>query len=58
MSYDLRPGETVKEKDKLLKKMYGEEWILFFEHDPTHQSCTVQFDGKHYRLKESINISE
>ena len=58
MAYDLYPAKTMSEKSKLLKKMYDQEWILFFEHDPVHQSCTVEFDGKHYRLKESINISE
>ena len=58
MAYDINPVLTMEEKRKLLPKVVEEEWILFFEHDPTHQSCTVQFDGKHYRLKESINISE
>ena len=47
MSYDLRPTQTVKEKDRLLKKMHDEEWILFFEHDPIYQACTINFDGKH-----------
>jgi len=58
MAYDINPVLTMEEKRKLLPKVEEEEWILFFEHDPIHQSCTVQFDGKHYRLKESINISE
>ena len=58
MAYDINPVLTMEEKRKLLPKVVEEEWILFFEHDPIHQSCTVQFDGKHYRLKESINISE
>ena len=58
MAYDINPVLTMEEKRKLLPKVVEEEWILFFEHDPIHQSCTVKFDGKHYRLKESINISE
>jgi len=58
MSYDLRPTETVKEKDSLLKKMYDEEWILFFEHDPIYQACTINFDGKHYYMNKQVVISE
>jgi len=58
MSYDLRPGQTVKEKDRLLKKMYGEEWILFFEHDPFYQACTIGMEGKHYCMNSPVVISE
>jgi len=58
MSYDLRPTETVKEKDRLLKKMHDEGWILFFEHDPIYQACTINFDGKHYCMNKRVIISE
>ena len=58
MSYDLRPTQTVKEKDSLLKKMHDEEWILFFEHDPIYQACTINFDGKHYCMNKQVIISE
>lgn len=58
MAYDINPVLTVEEKRAFLPKAMEEEWILFFEHDPIHQSCKIKFDGKHYRLKESIEISE
>ena len=49
---------TIKEKYKLLKKMYEENWILFFEHDPNFQACTINWDGNKYNKKESVTISE
>jgi len=58
MAYDIHPVQSVKEKGKLLPKIVDEEWILFFEHDPIHQGARVQFDGKHYGMKESVIISE
>ena len=58
MSYDLRPAETIKEKDSLLKKMYDEEWILFFEHDPIYQACTIGVEGKHYCINKPVIISD
>ena len=58
MSYDLRPAETIKEKDSLLKKMHDEEWILFFEHDPIYQACTIGVEGKHYCINKPVNISD
>ena len=57
MAYDINPVLTVQEKQKFLPKAVEENWILFFEHDPVHQACTVHLDGKHYRLKESVAIN-
>ena len=58
MAYDIQPAVTVKEKEKLLTKIVDENWFLFFGHDPNVQACTVQLDGKHFKLKEAITISE
>ena len=58
MSYDLRPAQTVLEKNELLLKMNAEKWILFFEHDFKYQACTIKMNGKHYCLDEEIKISE
>ncbi len=58
MAYDIHPVQTVKEKEEILPKIVDENWIIFFEHDPVHQASSVQFDGKHYRLKDAVTISE
>jgi len=58
MAYDVQPVVTMEEKQKLLQKMEREDWILFFEHDPHIQACTVHKDGKHYTLKKEIKISD
>ena len=58
MAYDLHPAKTMSEKSKLLKKMYEEEWILFFEHDPFYQACTIDMKGKYYCIKNILKISE
>ena len=58
MAYDLHPARTMLEKNNLLKKMYDEEWILFFEHDPFYQACTIDMKGKYYGIKSIVKISE
>lgn len=58
MAYDIHPALTVQEKGEILPTIVDEDCIIFFEHDPVHQAATVQFDGKHYRLKDSVIISE
>ena len=58
MAYDVQPVVTMEEKQKILQKMEREDWILFFEHDPHIQACTVHKDGKHYKLNKEIKISD
>ena len=58
MAYDVQPVVTMEEKQKLLQKMEREDWILFFEHDPHIQACSVHKDGKHYKLNKEIIISD
>ena len=58
MAYDVQPVVTMKEKESLLPKMQDEEWILFLEHDPKIQACTVHQDGKHFKMNKSVLISE
>ena len=58
MAYDVQPVVTMEEKQKLLQRMEREDWILFFEHDPHIQACTVHKDGKHYKLNKEIKISD
>ena len=50
--------KTVKEKELLLKKMYNEQWILFFEHDPNYQACTIDLGAKNFSMQKKVVISE
>jgi len=56
MAYDVQPTVTIEEKKKLYSDAVNNNWILFFEHDPNITACTTQFDGKHYKKKNIINI--
>jgi glyoxylase-like metal-dependent hydrolase (beta-lactamase superfamily II) len=58
MAYDMRPLDTLKEKHKLLGKAAAENWILFFEHDPKIESCSLQIENKRIRMKEALPLSE
>ena len=58
MSYDIQPMVTIQEKNDLLEKMFKKNWILFFEHDPNIQACTIDWDGKKYGIKEEIIANE
>ncbi len=57
MGYDVRPLETLKEKERLLTQAAKEDWILFFEHDSANEACILETTEKGVRKKESGNLS-
>ncbi|MDC0230587.1 MBL fold metallo-hydrolase [Aureispira] len=46
MGYDIRPLQTLIEKEWFLNKAVDEEHILFFEHAPEIEACTVKRNEK------------
>ncbi len=59
MSYDIRPLETLKEKHRLLEKAVERQDILFFEHDPNLECCTVKKDDRgRIVLHEALKLEE
>ena len=58
MSYDMRPLHTLQEKKEILEKAYAENWLLFFEHDPLYELCSLQKTDKGIRAKDFIKIAE
>jgi len=56
MGYDTRPLITLDEKEKFMTKAAKEEYILFLEHDPVNECCTVQETEKGVRLKEKFAL--
>lgn len=46
MGYDVRPLQTMIEKEYFLKRAVAENWILVFEHAKSVEACTVKTDDK------------
>jgi len=57
MGYDIRPMDTMQEKRKLLNEAADNNWVLFFEHDPKNECCTLLQTEKGVRLKETFPLS-
>ncbi len=57
MGYDVRPLETLKEKERILTKAAQEDWLLFFEHDAVNEMCSLEMTEKGARRKESGSFS-
>jgi glyoxylase-like metal-dependent hydrolase (beta-lactamase superfamily II) len=58
MAYDVRPLETMKEKKTFLKEAQEKDYILFFEHDPQIECCTLQLTEKGVRPKDHFRLDE
>ncbi len=52
MGYDLRPLETLAEKQRLLAQAAVEGWWLFFDHDPLVPGVKVKPGEKDYEIIE------
>jgi glyoxylase-like metal-dependent hydrolase (beta-lactamase superfamily II) len=58
MAYDMQPLVTLQEKGSFLDKALKENWILFFEHDPIVECCTLLATERGIRPKQLMKLSE
>jgi glyoxylase-like metal-dependent hydrolase (beta-lactamase superfamily II) len=58
MGYDTRPLLTMQEKEAFLMEAASNNYILFLEHDPVHECCTVKQTERGIRLDQTFALKE
>ena len=58
MGYDVRPLDTLKEKERILNMALQNNWKLFFEHDPSVECVSLEQTEKGIRKKDVFKISD
>lgn len=58
MAYDTRPLIAMDEKENFLREAADRQYILFMEHDPQFECCTVKHTEKGVRLDRTFPLSE
>jgi glyoxylase-like metal-dependent hydrolase (beta-lactamase superfamily II) len=58
MAYDMFPLQTLTEKKVFLNEAVENNYVLFLEHDPINECCTLQQTEKGIRLNETFKLSE
>jgi glyoxylase-like metal-dependent hydrolase (beta-lactamase superfamily II) len=58
MAYDMFPLKTLGEKKIILTEALEKGYILFLEHDPVNECCTLQQTEKGIRLSETFNLKD
>lgn len=59
MSYDMKPLDTLAEKETLLTKAVDNNWVLVFEHDRSIECATLKRDDKgRIRIDETLELKD
>lgn len=58
MGYDVRPLITMDERNTYWNEIVDNEYILFLEHDPMNECCTLQHTEKGIRVKDIFKLSD
>jgi len=58
MGYDMFPLTTLQEKKSFLSEALDNNYILFFEHDPQNECCTLQQTERGIRENEVFKLNE
>ena len=56
MGYDVRPLDAMKEKTNILEQAVQNNYLLFFEHDPFNEMCSVHETEKGIRMNEIMTL--
>lgn len=58
MAYDMFPLKTLKEKKSFLQEAADNDYVLYLEHDPENECCTLQQTEKGIRLKDTLKLTD
>jgi glyoxylase-like metal-dependent hydrolase (beta-lactamase superfamily II) len=58
MAYDMFPLTTLQEKKSFLQEALEQQYILFFEHDPKTECCTLQQTDRGIRAGELFRVKD
>jgi len=59
MSYDIRPLQTLNEKENFFNKAIEQDFYLFLEHDPFNELCTIHKNERgRFELDKTFLLSD
>jgi glyoxylase-like metal-dependent hydrolase (beta-lactamase superfamily II) len=58
MAYDMFPLTTLQEKKAFLEEAAEKDYVLFFQHDPVHECCTLRRTEKGVRHGDLFNLKD
>ena len=58
MAYDMFPLTTISERKKYWAEAVENDWVLYLEHDPVNECCTLQNTEKGIKVKDAFKLGE
>src|SRR5699024_9505478 len=58
MGYDMRPIDTLNEKESFLEQAVAKNWYLFLEHDAQEEVITVEKKNGKYAVKDRLSLGD
>ncbi len=58
MAYDMFPLTTLNEKKSFLAEAQQNDYILFFEHDPLIECCSLQMTEKGVKVNDTFKLND
>ena len=58
MAYDMFPMKTLEEKKRYLEEAVENDYILYLEHDPLNECCTLQETEKGIRVRDAFKLKD
>jgi glyoxylase-like metal-dependent hydrolase (beta-lactamase superfamily II) len=56
MGYDLKPIDSMREKEDILIRSAEHDWFLFLQHDPRYELCRVSADTEGFTVSEPLSL--
>jgi glyoxylase-like metal-dependent hydrolase (beta-lactamase superfamily II) len=56
MGYDLEPLTLIEEKKRALTEIAQKKWLLFLEHDPYFDACSVVFENQDFKVDQGFQF--
>lgn len=58
MGYDMRPLDTLSEKERMFQRAAEENWLLFFEHDLHNELCSLTQTDRGVRHDQVMRLND
>ena len=58
MAYDVRPLQTLKDRERFYEEAVKNDYVLFFEHDIKNEAGTIHNTEKGVRIKETGKLAD
>lgn len=58
LAYDVRPLDSMREREEYMTRALNENWVLFFEHDAFNECATLKMGERGIEIERTFRLDE